>query len=94
MEGTPVGVLEASAAGLPVVSTLHAGIPDVIINGVTGFLVKEHDVDGMAESMIKLLDEPAKAEEMGRKGSAFIKEYFMLDRHLNILADVVKGSVI
>jgi len=93
MEGTPVGVLEASAAGLPVVSTLHAGIPDVIINGVTGFLVKEHDVDGMAESMIKLLDEPALAEEMGLRGREIIKKHFSLSRHLDILSEVIKQSV-
>src|SRR5690606_9989960 len=48
MEGTPVAVLEASAAGIPVISTFHAGIPDVIKNGETGLLCEEHDVYGMA----------------------------------------------
>ena len=43
MEGTPVGILEASAAGVPVISTFHAGIPDVIIDKKTGLLCEEHD---------------------------------------------------
>ena len=46
--------LEAGAAGLPIVATRHAGIPDVVIQGETGFLVDEHDVDGMAQRMLRL----------------------------------------
>ena len=56
MEGTPVAVLEAAAAGLPVIATRHAGIPDVVCHGQTGLLVDEHDVDGMATAMQKDLD--------------------------------------
>src|SRR5690606_24279507 len=48
MEGTPLAVLEAGAAGLPVISTKHAGIPDVIVDGKTGLLCVEHDVATMA----------------------------------------------
>ena len=46
-EGTPVSILEAGAAGLPVVSTRHAGIKDVVQHGSTGFLVEEGDVEGI-----------------------------------------------
>ena len=60
-EGTPVAVLEACAAGLPVIATKHAGIPDVIVNGKTGLLVDEHDVDGMARAMMKVLENSALA---------------------------------
>src|SRR3546814_21143924 len=45
-EGTPNSILEASAAGLPVVSTRHAGIKEAVRHEETGFLVEEHDVDG------------------------------------------------
>src|SRR5690606_12382105 len=41
MEGTPVSILEASGAGLPIISTFHAGIPDVILNNETGLLSTE-----------------------------------------------------
>ena len=53
-EGTPVAVLEAGAAGLPVVSTRHAGIPEVVIPGETGFLVEERDVAGMMAAIAAL----------------------------------------
>ena len=73
MEGTPLAVLEASAAGIPVVSTKHAGIPDVIVNGVTGLLCEEHDVEGMSQHMITLLDNPEKANRIGAAGKITIK---------------------
>ncbi len=92
-EGTPVGIVEASAAGLPVISTGHAGIPDVVIHGKTGLLVEEHDVDGMAENMIKLLENPEIAKEMGEKGKINIKENFTLKRHIEVLDALIQNSV-
>ncbi len=88
-EGTPVAVLEASAAGLPVISTFHAGIPDVIINGETGFLVDEHDVDEMAAKMMVLLKNYGKAKSMGSEGKLNIKNHFSKKHHINILNQVI-----
>ena len=80
-EGTPNTVLEASAAGLPIVSTRHAGIKEAVEHGVTGFLVEEGDYQGMAKYMIQLLDEPELAGELGRKArQKMINEYEMSDR--------------
>jgi len=97
MEGTPLTILEASAAGLPVVSTIHAGIPDVIINGKTGLLVAENDVDAMAFSMKTLLENPDKAFSMGQAGSENIACHFSLERHIKmidgLLHTAVEGSV-
>lgn len=84
-EGTPVAVLEASAAGLPVIATFHAGIPDVILDGETGFLVQEHDVDAMAEKMIFLLENKALAIQMGQKGKERLQSHFTLEKHLRII---------
>ena len=78
-EGTPNVVMEASAVGLPIVSTKHAGIMDVVVHGETGFLVDERDVDAMAEYMIKLLEKPKQAEKMGRAGRERIKQYFTIE---------------
>jgi len=64
-EGLPHIILEASAAGLPVVSTLHEGIPDEVEHGVTGFLVKEGDVDAMADYMTRLARDPQMRKTMG-----------------------------
>jgi colanic acid/amylovoran biosynthesis glycosyltransferase len=68
-EGTPVAILEAGAAGLPVVATRHAGIPDVVVEGETGLLVDEHDVTDMARHMLRLVDEPQVAETLGRQAA-------------------------
>ena len=75
-EGTPNTVLEASALGLPIVSTRHAGISDVVLDGETGYLVAEFDVDGMAREMIKIIEDPEKAKELGANGRARIQKVF------------------
>lgn len=92
MEGTPVAILEASAAGLPVVSTRHAGIPDVIQDGVTGFLVNEHDVMGMTNAMLKCLENPLMAKRMGELGKENIRTYFSMERHIGIIDELVNSA--
>lgn len=92
MEGTPVIILEASAAGLPVVSTRHGGIRDVIREYETGFLVDEHDVDGMAEKMIYLLRNREKAIEMGANGKANVKANFSMRTHIDNLAKAIEDA--
>ncbi len=94
MEGTPLAVLEASAAGLPVISTKHAGIPDVIVDGTTGLLCAEHDVATMANHMDILLSDVEKAKTMGAAGKAHIKKHFTLERHINTLQEVLEENLI
>jgi len=91
-EGTPVAILEASAAGLPVISTVHAGIPYVVIHGKTGLLCSELDVNGMAENMILLLKNPERAKEMGRNGKQHTKKNFTLKKHIEVLEDLIKKA--
>jgi glycosyltransferase involved in cell wall biosynthesis/SAM-dependent methyltransferase len=69
-EGLPNSVLEASATGLPVVATRHEGIPEAIVDGMTGWLVEEHDVDGMANRMLTLARDPGMRARMGAAGRA------------------------
>lgn len=88
-EGTPLAILEASAAGLPILATKHAGIPDVIIDGETGLLVEEHDVKGMAENMLKLLKNTNIVKELGENGKKNIAENYTLDKHIKILNDLI-----
>ncbi|MNL49008.1 GDP-mannose-dependent alpha-(1-6)-phosphatidylinositol monomannoside mannosyltransferase [compost metagenome] len=92
-EGTPVAILEASAAGLPIIATFHAGIPDVIINEKTGLLINEHDVDAMAQKMIMLLENKEYAIQLGKKGKENIKSNFSQERHLKILNDLVDKAI-
>jgi len=93
MEGTPVGILEASAAGLPVISTFHAGIPDVIMHEKTGLLCEEHDYEKMAENMLWVLEHPEQAKAMGSAGRKNISENFSMERHLNKLNQLINNTV-
>jgi len=82
-EGTPVAVLEAGAGGLPVIATRHAGIPDVVLEGYTGLLVEEGDIDGMSQAMIRMLDTPELAGQMGSAARKRIRENFTLKKHID-----------
>ena len=93
MEGTPLTVLEASAAGVPVISTNHGGIPDVIINGKTGFLVEEFDVSGMANNMKKLLQDKDLPEKLGRAGKENIKNNYLLKYHIKKIDEILLNAV-
>jgi glycosyltransferase involved in cell wall biosynthesis len=88
-EGTPVAIMEASAAALPVIATLHAGIPDVILDGVTGLLVPERDIDKMAEAMQLILSNKALARSMGEAGRERILSNFTMDRYISVLHEVL-----
>lgn len=88
-EGTPVGIIEAMAAGLPVVSTYHAGIPDVVEQEETGLLVKENDIDAMAEAMIKIANDRTLAKEFGLKGKDKITSRYTMENHLATINDII-----
>jgi glycosyltransferase involved in cell wall biosynthesis len=92
-EGTPTSVLEASAAGLPIVSTRHAGIKDAVEHGVTGFLTEEGDYKKMAEYIIALLENPVLAGEMGRKARIKMLQEYNMHLQINKLQNLLKNSI-
>lgn len=67
-EGLPAAITEAMAHGIPVVSTLHAGIPEAIDDGSSGYLVEEGDSDSMAERIVRLAKSFELRQKMGREG--------------------------
>jgi colanic acid/amylovoran biosynthesis glycosyltransferase len=91
-EATPQSFLEACASELPVVSTRHAGIPEAVLEGETGFLVDERDIDGMARHMERLVVDPALAAELGSAGRSRVEEHFSLDTAIASLWDVIRTS--
>lgn len=74
-EGLPRVLLEARAAGLPIVATRVDGSQEVIIDGVNGYLLEPNDIKGMAERVITLLSNPIMARTMGKSGQDLPKEF-------------------
>ena len=91
-EGLPNSILEAGAAGLPVIATRHAGIPDAVIDGKTGFLVEERDVTGMAAAMAALLDDEALCRTMGQLARQHIRINYPIQRHLRVLQELIEEA--
>ena len=83
-EGVPQSVLQAGAAGLPVVSTAVGGIPEAVIDGKTGIVVPPGDAQSLAEAVAALLADPESRDRMGHAGRRHVKDFFslreMLDR--------------
>jgi colanic acid/amylovoran biosynthesis glycosyltransferase len=74
--GAPVTLIEMSAFGMPIVSTLHCDIPEVILDGKSGFLVPEKDADALSAQLEYLVTHPEKWEEMGRAGRKHIEQEY------------------
>ena len=79
-EGTPVSLIEASAAARPVVSTDVGGVPSVVVDGVTGFLRPAGDASGLAGRVRMLLDDPSLARRLGAAGRDHVRARFGADR--------------
>jgi glycosyltransferase involved in cell wall biosynthesis len=79
-EGLPVGLLEAMAMGLPVVSTQHAGIPLAVEDNISGLLVPERDNEALTNQLLRLLQDGALRTRLGRAASARVVEQFTMDR--------------
>lgn len=92
-EGLPVAVLEAQASGLPVVSTYHTGIPEAVLDGITGLLVEEGDVDGMAKAMTRLAQNPVLAKSMGEAGRKRVQDFFSMDKSIAGLWAIIAQSL-
>ncbi len=75
-EGTPVTLMEAGAMALPSVSSRHAGIPEVVLDGETGLLVAERDVAGLSAAMGRLAGDATLRTSMGKAARGYIASEF------------------
>lgn len=86
--GVPVSIIEASASGMPVVSTLHCDIPEVILNGESGYLVPERDVDGLVQALELLVLNPQSWRKIGKKGREHTEECYDVRRQIKRLEGI------
>ena len=79
-EGVPVSLMEAMAMGMPVLSTWHSGIPELVEDGVSGFLVPERDTDALAGRIHWMSENRGEWAGLGRAGHEKVEREFNLDR--------------
>jgi colanic acid/amylovoran biosynthesis glycosyltransferase len=89
-EGIPVVLHEAMASGLPVISTLHTGIPELVDDGESGLLVPEKDPEAIADRLAYLMEHPERWNEMGRKGRKHIEEHNNIDKQIDRLTEIYR----
>lgn len=92
-EGMPNAVLEAMAAGRPVVACRVGGVPELVDDGVHGLLVEQGDLDGLASSIGRLVDDPALAGSLGRQGKARALDDFGCDVASGRLGDAYRKAL-
>ncbi|WP_107666243.1 glycosyltransferase [Cyanothece sp. BG0011] len=88
-QDAPINVLkEAMAMGLPVISTYHGGIPELVEDGVSGYLVPERDVDALADKLNLLIQHPEQWKDMGKAGRDYVEKHYDLDKLNDNLVDI------
>ena len=88
LEGTPVALIEAAAAGKPVVATNVGGVSEVVRDGNTGLLVPPRDPVGVAANVLTLLDDPQGAARMGEEGADWVRDRFSDQRLADDLVEL------
>ncbi len=90
-EGLPYVVLEAMAAGLPIVASAVGAIPDVVTDSQNGFLIQSGDHLGLADRILRLLDDSSLRREMGAKNQRKAAEQYSLDTTIGRLEAIYAG---
>ena len=83
--GFPVTLAEMSAAGVPIVATRHCDIPEAVLDGRTGFLADERDVEGLARQLERVVRRPETWDELGRAGREHIERSYNMRRQIEEL---------
>ena len=93
-EGLPNVVLEAMAAGKPVVASAVDGTVEAVVDDVTGFLVPPKNTEALQESLMKLLEDADLAEQMGLSGRKRVEEHFSLEKQVRRVEQLYLSSIV
>jgi colanic acid/amylovoran biosynthesis glycosyltransferase len=91
-EGIPVVLMEAMSSGLPVVASRLSGIPELVEDGASGLIVPPRDVDGLADAVRRLRDDPALRQRLASEGRRTVERDFDIRRNAARLAALFDGG--
>lgn len=92
-EGMPVVILEAMAAGTPIIASNVSGIPDAVKDGVNGFLVEQKNAKQLAEKILYLIEHPEVRERMGKEGRKMVEEKFTWEKIAKKTIEIYKKTL-
>jgi len=92
-EGLPVAMLEAMAAGLPVISTRVGSIPEVIEDGINGFLIEPGDYEALAEKIVELASDQDLRQTMGERNVEKIRKSYSSERAMQELNEIYREVI-
>jgi glycosyltransferase involved in cell wall biosynthesis len=91
-EGLGRVIIEAMAAGTPVIGSCVGGIPELVEDGVRGFLVPPGDENALAEKLRWILNNPDKSSDMGKSGRAFVERFFSTESYLKGIKQIFAAA--
>lgn len=91
--GTPIVLLEAQAHGIPTITTDDCGCPEEVLHGKTGFIVRQRDIEGLAERMIELRENTELCTVFGRNGIEHIKREFNQKIQVEALEEIYSNML-
>jgi colanic acid/amylovoran biosynthesis glycosyltransferase len=92
-EGIPVVLMEAMAMGLPVISTLHSGIPELVENGVSGILVPPRDAEALENALCRLIENPGSWAAIGKAARDRVEKDYNIKKQVRRLERIYKDAL-
>jgi colanic acid/amylovoran biosynthesis glycosyltransferase len=93
MDNLPTVIMEAMATGLPVVSTTIGGIPEMVVDKETGFLVQPNDVVALADTIEKVVRERSLGQNLGQAGYQRAQRLFSIEKNVRELCALLGASM-
>jgi glycosyltransferase involved in cell wall biosynthesis len=92
-EGLPTVIVEAQAMGVPVVGSIHAGIPQAVVHGDTGFLAAERDWNTLATHILRILQDPILWQRFSLNGQQRVRSLFDLHKQTRVLESIYEAAL-
>jgi len=90
-EGFPVSILEAMASSKPVIASNVGGVPEAVVDNVTGFLVPPENAEALSQTIVKLVENKQLLDDMGKAGLKYVQQYFSYEIMIKKTEEVYNG---